>query len=397
MPKFNYSAKNNSGQDVTGVVEADTKKIAVSLLKDRGYLVYSINEKKSGFNLSISRISDNDKVNFTQNLATMINSGLPIAQALTILVQQTKSKKLQEVINNILKDVESGSSLSVAFSKYPEVFSSSYVSLVEAGEASGKLDEVLKRLADTLNKQRQFKNKVKSAMLYPAIVSIVMVIVVFIIMIFVVPKLTTLYDGFDTELPLPTRIMISMSDFARRFWYILLALGVGGYIGLRQYSKTPGGAAVVGRFTFRLPIFGPILKERDLTEFTRSLALLNASGVSIVDSLVITIDAVTSPIYKASISGFVDYVKKGGALSEVVREDVNFPAIISEMLKVGEETGDTAEVLLKVSGYFEEEVDRKIEGLTTAIEPIIIAVLGLVVGGLILAVITPIYELTNQF
>lgn len=398
MPKYNYSAKNSKGTDVKGLVEADTKKVAVSLLKDRGYIVYSLSEQKSSIlNFSFGKVSDTDKVNFTQNLSTMVGSGLPLVQSLDILVNQTKSKKMKEAVMAILKDVEAGTSLSDALSNFPDIFGNNYISLVQAGEASGKLDEVLKRLADTLDKQRQFKSKVKSAMLYPAIVTIVMIVVIAVIMIFVVPKLIEMYESFNIELPLPTRIMIGISNFVSRFWYIIIIASVGLYVAYKKYKQTPSGQIVIGRLTFRTPVFGPILKERDLTEFTRSLALLNASGVSIVDSLAITIDAVYNPIYKNAITKFVDDVKKGGALSKSVADDRNFPQIISEMLKVGEETGKTDEVLMKVSKYFEEEVDRKIAGLTTAIEPIIIAILGVIVGGLIISVITPIYKLTNQF
>lgn len=398
MPKYNYSAKNSKDVDVKGTVEADSKKIAVSLLKDRGYIVYSLSEQKSSLlDFNFSKVSDSDKVNFTQNLATMVGSGLPLARSLDILVNQTKSKKMKQAVMSILKDVEAGTSLSDALSNFPDIFGNNYISLVEAGEASGKLDEVLKRLSETLDKQRQFKSKVKSAMLYPTIVTIVMIIVITVIMIFVVPKLIDMYESFDIELPLPTRVMIGVSNFVAHFWYYLLGVGVALYIAYKKYKQTSNGQMVIGRITFKTPVFGPILRERDLTEFTRSLALLNASGVSIIDSLAITVDAVYNPIYKTAITKFVDDVKKGGSLSQSVQADKNFPQIISEMLKVGEETGKTDEVLLKVSKYFEEEVDRKIAGLTTAIEPIIIAILGLIVGALMFSVITPIYKLTSQF
>ncbi|HHH14321.1 MAG TPA: type II secretion system F family protein [candidate division WWE3 bacterium] len=398
MPKYIYQAKTSKGKDVQGLVSAENKKIAVSLLKDRGYIVYSLEPKKSSFDLSfLRRVSDVEVVNFTQTLATMIGSGLPLASALEILLDQGRSSKMREIVQTALTDVQSGTPLSDSLEKHPDVFPDSYISLVRAGEASGKLDKVLERLGETLEKQRAFKARIKGAMIYPVIVVIAMVIVFGIIMIFVIPKLVEMYNSFSVELPLATRVMISISGFMQKFWYLMLLAIVAIVIGAKQYAKTLSGKYFFSRLNMHLPVFGTILKEKDFTEFTRSLALLVSSGVSIVDALSISRNSVANQIYRDAISSFINDVQKGTTLSEAIEKSKKFPLIISKMLKVGENTGKTDEFLLKVSQFFEKEVDYKVKNLSTAIEPLIMIVLGVMVALLIISVITPIYKLTSSF
>ena len=401
MPKYSYNAKKPNGEDVKGVVEADSTKIAVSLLRDRGYIVYSISEKKQTLELvdlfTLNRITDDEKINFTSNLSTMISSGLPMDQALETLYDLAQSKKMKEVVDQLLRGVESGKPLSESMGEYKNVFSLTYISLVKAGEASGKLDQVLKRLSETLEKQRTFKSKIKGAMLYPTIILLVMSGVMAVIVVFVIPKLVEMYQSFQIELPLSTKLLIALSDFLRNKWYFAILIIAVIVFAFKKFSSSRSGSYFLAKILFRLPVLGVVLKERDLTEFSRTLALLTSSGVSIIDSLTITRDAVVSPLYKDSISDFIEVVKKGGALSNAVGSHKNFPIIISKLLKVGEETGTVDESLTKVSKYFEEEVDRKLDGLTTAIEPILMVILGVMVGGLILSVITPIYNLTSSF
>lgn len=401
MPKYSYNAKKPNGEDVKGLVEADSTKIAVSLLRDRGYIVYSISEKKQSLDifdlLTLNRISDTEKINFTSNLSTMISSGLPMDQALETLYELAQSNKMKEVVGQLLRGIESGKPLSESMEEYKKVFSLTYISLVRAGEASGKLDQVLKRLSETLEKQRTFKSKIRGAMLYPTIILLVMLGVMAVIIIFVIPKLVEMYQSFQIELPLSTKLLIWLSDFLRNRWYFAILIIAVIVFSFKKFASSRGGSYFLAKIFFRLPILGVVLKEKDLTEFSRTLALLTSSGVSIVDSLTITRDAVDSPLYKDSISDFIEIVKKGGALSTAVGAHKNFPIIISKLLKVGEETGTVDESLTKVAKYFEEEVDRKLDGLTTAIEPIMMVILGVMVGGLILSVITPIYKLTSSF
>ncbi len=398
MPKYIYQAKTSKGKDVQGIVSAENKKVAVSLLRDRGYIVYSLEPKKNAFDFSfLRRVSDIEVVNFTQTLSTMIGSGLPLASALEILLDQGRSPKMKEIVQTALTDVQAGTPLSDSLEKHPDVFADSYISLVRAGEASGKLDKVLARLGDTLEKQRAFKARIKGAMIYPIIVILAMLIVFSIIMIFVIPKLVEMYKSFSVELPLATRIMIGISSFMQSYWYVLLFLIFAIYVAAKQYAKTISGKYFFSRLTLHLPVFGTILKERDFTEFTRSLALLISSGVSIVDALSISRNSVSNQLYRDSISEFINDVQKGTTLSEAIDKSKRFPTIISKMLQVGENTGKTDEFLLKVSQFFEKEVDYKVKNLSTAIEPLIMIVLGVMVALLIISVITPIYKLTAQF
>ncbi|MBP7859771.1 type II secretion system F family protein [Patescibacteria group bacterium] len=401
MPKFKYQAKKSDGNNISGLVEADSQKIALSLLKDKGYLVYSLNDSTKEFDINslirFNRVSDTERVNFTQNLAVMLSSGLPLSEGLEILLDQAQSARLKEIIGVLIKDTQGGKSLSESMQEFPDVFKSNYISLVKSGEASGKLDDVLKRLATTLDKDRQFKAKVKGAMLYPAIIFSAMLLVVSVLIIFVVPKLTEMFSSFNLELPLSTKILIAISSFAQKQWYIVLGGLVLLFFGIRQFNNTKQGSYVISRFTHVLPIFGKLLKDKEFTEFTRSLALLMASGVSIVDSLVITRESLSSPMYRDSVSDFIEKVKKGEALSSAILADKQFPSLIGKMLRVGEETGKSDEMLLKICEYFEESVDRKVAGLSVAIEPIVLVVLGVIVGGIIISVITPIYKLTSAF
>ena len=399
--KFKYQAKNPRGQDVTGVVESDSRKIAITLLKDRGYIVYSLEEKRGGLSFegleNLRGVSDTDRVNFTRNLASMVGSGLPIAQALEVLIEQAQSGKMRDIVQTALKDVESGMALSDSLEKFPETFDARYISLVKAGEASGKIDAVLKRLAESLEKQREFKAKVTSAMIYPIIILLAMAGVFVIIVVFVIPKLVELYKGFQIELPLPTRIMIAISEFTINYWYFVIAGIIASIVAVRKYSRTSSGRYFFGHMYFKIPVFGLIMKEKDLTEFTRTLALLTSSGVSIVDALSISRDSVSNILYKDAVSDFVNEVRKGNALSAAIERSKEFPVLIPKMIRVGEETGSTDDTLSNLSTYFEEEVDRKVKNISTAIEPLIMLVLGFMVAVLLISVITPIYKLTSSF
>ncbi|NCT55360.1 type II secretion system F family protein [bacterium] len=401
MPKYSYKAKNGTGQDVGGVVEADSQNIAVSLLKDRGYIVYSLRPYKKELTveslLSFRGVSDTDKVNFTQSLASMTKAGLPLASALEILTDQSKNPKMREVVQTALTDVEAGMPLSQSLAKYPDVFQENIVSLIQAGEASGKIAEVLERLSYTLEKRREFTAKVKGAMIYPVIIMIAMSAVFLVIVVFVIPKLVDMYSSFGVELPWATKAMIWFSNFIKTKWYLVLAIIAGSVYGFKTYAKTTSGAHNLGRMTLKIPVFGSIMIKRDLTEFTRSLSLLVSSGVAIIDALSISRDSVGNILFKEDISRFVDAVKSGGSLSDAIKKSSNFPPIVSKLIRVGEETGTTDDSLTNISNYYEKEVDTLVKNLSTALEPMIMVVLGVMVGGLIVSVITPIYKLMSQF
>ncbi len=401
MRKFVFKAKDEQGKMTKGKVEAQDEKQAVEILRRRKLLVIKLTMVREiselGFLVKwFQRVKEDEVVNFTRQLSTMITAGLPVLEGLRTLEMQSGAA-MGAVVGEVLRDVEGGMSLGEALNKHKKVFSEVYVALIKAGEAAGVLDQILKRLADTLEKQREFRNKTKGALIYPAIVVSGMVIVAVVMMIFVVPKLTVMYADFGADLPLPTKILMGVSGFMVKFWWLAAVAVVGVVVGLRAWGKTPRGAVYVDRLLFRLPIVGGLRRELLFTEFTRTLGLLVTAGISILEALRIVAAAAGSPVYRRKIEFAAVQVEKGFPLAATLAVDEAFPQILSQMMVVGEETGKLDEVLEKLSTYFEEEAETKIKGLTTAIEPLIMIVLGIGVGFLIVAVIMPIYNLTSKF
>ena len=401
MKRYKYTAKSPNGQQVAGIVEASTPEQAARLVRQKGLVVLSIKiARESAFNFLAGRkkrVSSDDVAAFTRQMATMINAGLPITESLVILRAQTRGP-LQKVISRVLSDVEGGEPLSKAFSKYPDVFSSTFVALVKSGEVGGAMDEVFMRLADNLEKQQEFNGKVKGALIYPAIIIVGMIVVGVIMMLFVVPKLTSLYGEFDAELPLPTKILIGISSFGLRFWPLFLILLIAGIYFFDLARKTPQGKRQLDGLVFRIPIFGELQREIILTELTRTLSLMMGSGVSILEGLSVTASVVGNVVISDALKDAGDQVEKGFPVAYAfAKHPEAFPYILSQMVSVGEETGKMAEVLGKVSSVFEVESNQKVKTLTSAIEPLVMILLGLGVGFLVIAVILPIYNLTSKF
>ena len=401
MKRYNYKAKDKAGKLVTGEVEASSQMVAAKLVRQRGLTVISIlPARESLFGLVRKlreRISSSDVSTFTRQLATMANAGLPITEALLILRQQTKGA-MQKVVAQILTDVEGGESLSIAMARHPQVFSPTYIALLKSGEVGGVIDEVLARLADNLEKQQEFSGKVKGALIYPAIIVVGMFVVGLVMMIFVIPRLTSLYGDFDAELPTATKILIGISGFFVNFWPFLIILIGGGLWGFSAYRKTPAGKRRTDELIFKLPIIGQLQREVILTELTRTLALMVGAGVSILEALNITAGVVGNEVVADALRDASKQVEKGFPIAySFSKHPEAFPFILSQMVAVGEETGKMEEVLGKVSHVFEVESDQKVKGLTSAIEPLVMIILGLGVGFLVIAIILPIYNLTSQF
>ena len=401
MKRYNYKAKDKAGKLVTGEVEASSQMVAAKLVRQRGLTVISIlpaRESLFGFVRKLrERISASDVTTFTRQLATMANAGLPITEALLILRQQTKGA-MQKVVAQILTDVEGGESLSIATARHPQVFSPTYIALLKSGEVGGVIDEVLARLADNLEKQQEFSGKVKGALIYPAIIVVGMFVVGLVMMIFVIPRLTSLYGDFNAELPTATKILIGISGFFVNFWPFLIILIGGGLWGFRAYRKTPAGKRRTDELIFKLPIFGELQREVILTELTRTLALMVGAGVSILEALNITAGVVGNEVVADALRDASKQVEKGFPIAySFSKHPEAFPFILSQMVAVGEETGKMEEVLGKVSHVFEVESDQKVKGLTSAVEPLVMIILGLGVGFLVIAIILPIYNLTSQF
>ncbi len=400
MSFYKYTAKNEHAETVKGKVEARNKQAAAAVLANRDLLVIDItdideNSLKS-LKSSLFGIKQDEVVNITRQLSTMITAGLPLNTALSILAEQSETE-LSSVINDLLREIEGGKTFSAALAKHPKIFSRVYVQLVRAGEAGGVLDEILARLADTMEKQKEFRGKTKGALIYPIIVLIAMVIVGLVMMIFVIPQLTKMYEDFGAELPLMTQILIDFSSLLARFWWLFFGLIGVGAIFFFRWKKTEAGEEKIDRFLLKMPVFGKLKQKVILTEFSRTLSLLLSAGVSLVSSLEIVAEAIDNVIYRHHLDQASDQVERGVRLSLALSRYQVFPPILHQMISVGEETGKLDEVLMKIAIYFETESEQAIKNLTTALEPAIMVVLGVGVGLLVVAIIMPIYNLTSQF
>lgn len=401
MKRFTYKAKDKSGRLVTGEVEASSATVAAKLVRGKGLTVISIKAARESIFSAIRKLRDRitlaDVATFTRQLATMVNAGLPITEALLILRSQSKGA-IQKVVAQILGDVEGGEAISIALSRHPKVFSPTYIALVKSGEVGGVIDEVLARLADNLEKQQEFRGKVTGALIYPAIIVVGMFVVGIVMMIFVIPRLTSLYGDFNAQLPTATKILIGISNFFVKFWPFLLVIFAGGFWGFGLYRKTVLGRKTTDELLFKLPIVGELQKQVILAELTRTLSLMVGAGVSILEALNISADVVGNVVLSDALKDSANQVEKGFPIAySFSKHPEAFPFILSQMVAVGEETGKMEEVLAKVSHVFEVESDQKVKALTSAVEPLVMIVLGLGVGFLVIAIILPIYNLTSQF
>ncbi len=401
MDRFSYKAKDKAGKVVTGEVEAADMTSAAKLIKSKGFFVISLKPKGDSLFGFLTKTKDkiklSDVATFTRQLSTMITAGLPLTEALLILRSQSK-KTMQKIVAQLLADVEAGESFSASLGKHPKVFGKSYIALVKSGEVGGVLDAVLMRLADNLEKQQAFGSKVKGALIYPIIVVVGMVVVIFIMMVFVIPKLLSLYDDFGTDLPLPTKILMGVSGFFVKYWFIIIAIfGIGFYI-LKLYRSTPEGRRKIDELIFKIPVYGELQRQVILTEVTRTLSMMVGAGVSILEALHITAEVVNNFVISDALIDASNQVEKGFPVAFAFSKHPEaFPFLLSQMVAVGEETGKMDEVLTKISHIYEVESDEKVKGLTSAIEPIIMVILGVGVGFLVIAVIMPIYNLTSSF
>jgi len=400
MQKFTYKAKVQKGGVVAGTVEAADRKEALRLLHEKKLVVFSLGQKTgrsiSSF-LDIFRgVSVKDITILTRQLATMINSGLTLISSLTIIQEQSKPA-LTKLLNMINRKIEGGASFHQALMAHPKVFPQSYISLVKSGETAGKLDKILGELADSLEKQEAFKRKVKGALIYPFIIFMGMVIVAFIMMIYVIPQLTVMYEEIDIDLPLPTKILISFSSFASSFWYLIFIAGGVLIYGFNRWKKTSFGREKVDKLILKIPIVSALMTKVILAQVSRALSMLITAGVPIIETLNIVAETAGNFVFEKSIKMAAKDVEKGLPLTNALQKYEEYPPIVIQMISVGEQTGKLGEVLNRVANHFEQEAEEAIKGLTTAIEPLMMIVLGIGVGFVVISIITPIYNLTTQF
>jgi len=401
MQKFNFRAKDWNGKNVRGVVEAETEKIALGMLKQRKLVILALSSVKKTL-LSqtklflLRRVSLGQLVGFTRQLATMVAAGLPLTEALDLIKQQSKGR-LEEIIGEILNKVEGGEALGKAMEKERKVFGDVYIASINAGEQGGVLEKVLLRLADNLEKKKEFTGKVTGAMIYPVIIIVGMILVVFIMMVFVMPKMISLYGEFGTEMPMPTVILLTVVKFTSKNAVLFPVIAVSIFVALMTVGKSKAGKMKIDEAKLKIPIVGNLLMVISLTEVTRTLGILLGTGVPLLNALKIVSEASGNEVFRAGLTRAAENVEKGLPLSEALSENPAFPAIVSQMIGTGEKTGKLDEILNNVSRYFETESEQKVKALTSAIEPLIMILLGLGVGFLVIAIIMPIYNLTSQF
>jgi type IV pilus assembly protein PilC len=395
MPVFEYTAKNaTTGQILKGSLDAPTRDEVVGHLRKNRLLLVSLREAPKEIKFSLpgaGSIKTRDIVIFTRQFATMINSGLPLVQSLNILSAQTENAKLKDVCKGVVFDVEAGNTLADALAKHPSAFAALYVNMVAAGEAGGILDTILLRLATFLEKNDRLIRKVKSAMIYPAVIFTVAFGAVAVLLIFVIPVFRSMFESVHMELPLPTRIVIGLSDFLRSYWWLCLGVIGAGTFAFRKFNDTPLGKRKVDGALLAMPVLGDVLRKSAVSRFTRTLGTLVSSGVSILDGLEITAKTAGNTIIHDAIMASRSSIAGGDTIAAPLEKSGVFPPMVISMIAVGEQTGGLDEMLSKIADFYDDEVDVAVSGLLSLLEPIMILFLGVIVGGMIVAMYLPIF------
>ena len=402
MAIFVWEGRTAQGRLVKGDnLEAPSLEAALARLREQRIrpIASRVREKGKGLEKEISIPGFGDKVTTkdislaTRQLATMIDAGLPIVQCLDILAQQSDSKLLCKTISTVKKDVEGGSTLADALRKHPKIFDDLYVNMVEAGEAGGILNTILNRVALFIEKANRLKKKVKGAMIYPCAIVCVAVIVVAVLMIFVIPVFAELYGGMGKALPMPTQVCIDISNWFVAYWYVLIAVVVGATMAISLYYKTPAGRMNVDSLLLRMPIIGDLLRKVAVARFSQNMSLLLSSGVPILDGLAITGKTAGNKVVEKAILDSRVSISQGKTVAEPLRDSKIFPPLVCQMVAVGESTGGLDTMLKKVAELYEEEVDDAVNNLTAMMEPMIMVVLGVILGGLVIAMYLPIFQM----
>ncbi len=400
MPEsYAYKVRDRSGSVVSGTMMADSESLALNKLREMGYQPIEVNKEKAGLKMEINlrpgRVKLKDLAVFSRQFATMVNSGLPILRALSILAEQTENSELEKILVQVRTDVEQGSSLTKAMEKHPKCFNELYTAMVEAGETGGVLDQVLLRLADQIESEVELRRRVKSAMTYPVVVVILVVLIMSAMLLFVVPQFETIYAQLGGKLPLPTQILLNLSKAVRSYWWLFGLFTIGAWMGLNRYKKTEKGRYVVDKFKIRVPVFGQLFHKTAMARFSSTLGMLLKSGVPILQALDIVIDTVNNKVIAAAVADVQSAVREGESMAKPLAKHAVFPPMVVQMLAVGEETGAVDTMLEKVAQFYEEEVKATVDALTSLIEPLLIAIIGGAVGAAVIALYMPMFNIIN--
>jgi type IV pilus assembly protein PilC len=396
---FAYKVRDRSGKMVAGTLQADSQAVVVTKLRQMGFAPVLIEEQKATLGKTQiklpwgGKVKSKDLAVFSRQFATMINSGLSLLRSLNILAEQTENARLAEVLGDVRTEVERGASLSAALSKHPKVFKRLYIAMVRAGEIGGVLDNVLLRLAENLEKEVYLKQKIKSAMTYPVVVFCLVLLIMTAMLIFVVPMFKGLYTELGGELPLPTRLLIASSDKAKQFWYVVFGGIIGAPIAFKRWIQTDKGRAKWDAVKLKMPVFGGLVHKTALSRFSRTLSVLMRSGVPILQSLDIVKETVNNTVVSKAVGDVGVSVKEGESIARPLERHHVFPPMVVQMIAVGEETGALDTMLAKISDFYDQEVEATVEALTSLIEPILIAVMGVVVGGMVVSLYMPMFNI----
>ncbi len=396
MPVWTYSARTVAGEIRRAEIDLPSKDHVIAYLRKQKLIPVSVREKPKDISFTQrKKVKARDVVIFTRQFATMINAGLPLVQALDILAKQTENAVLKKAVQDTLYDVEAGNTLADAMSQHPKIFSQLYVNMVAAGESGGILDTILLRLATFLEKSEQLARKVKGAMIYPAVVLAVAVIAISILLLFVIPTFETVFASFNQTLPLPTRIVIGLSAILQGYWWAMGGGLVIAIVILRRWIGTATGRLKFDRFMLRVPVLGPLMRKAAIARFTRTLGTMLASGVTILDGLEITARTAGNRVIHDAVMESRTAIAGGKSIAEPLKETEVFPPMVTQMIHVGEETGDLDGMLSKIADFYDDEVDVAVENLLKVLEPALIVILGTIVGGMIVAMYLPIFGLVN--
>ena len=409
-PEFSYQARSREGQSFEGSTQASSRAEVARQLREEGYFVTRVEEStagsRSGF-FSMDVDLDNikfwdqgfkiaDLARFSQQLAVLIKAGIPLVEALEIMERQVQKEHVRDMLGEVIGSVEAGETFSQALQKHPDYFPPLFVHLIRAGETGGVLDSVLNQLVEYYKRRDKINKEVKAALYYPVVIVIVAIVAVFILTTFVLPVLLDMLLQFGGELPLPTRILVGVSDFMSSYWWAVAAVMILGFMLFRSYIKTPNGKRAFDRFILKIPVVGDLIMKIVISRFASTLALLIRSGVNIISALPVLEDVVGNEVYAEILAEARGRVREGVSLSQPIQDSGEFPPIVVQMLKVGEETGNMEEMLNRLSEYYDIEVENAIEGGISLIEPFMIIVMAVVVGGIIISIILPLFDIYHQ-
>jgi type IV pilus assembly protein PilC len=400
MKKFKYSARDPKGKVVEGELEARDAQAVADILHDKGLIVVSV---KEGLGIDLQRLNEiniggvpmKDKVVFMRQMATMVGAGLPLTRSLEIMVQQASNPLFGRVLKNVLGSVQSGKTLADSFRAEEDVFDDITINLIEAGEESGNLENILEKLAVELEEKNALSGKIKSALIYPAIILLVIVGVVLLMMFILVPAMADIYSDFDAELPFATTLLMNMSDFFINYWWGILTVLLVLIIGVKYYLDTPKGKRTFDKLVLKVPVLGKIITKMQISQFTRILSLLLGSGLSIIKAIELTAQSLGNEMFRDTLMEARDEVEKGGPLAIPIARSDYYPLLVSSMIAVGEETGEMDKVLAKVSEYYKAEVDEATGNLSTILEPLFLILMGGAIGFIAMAVYMPMFQLSS--